>query len=642
MTFDTLNWPGGFFRMATFAAMLTSLAGCTEQNQASSATSSSSTRNVDWPAYNNTYDGQRFSTLGQINTQNVSNLKQVCELRLGEEGPFQTGPVVVGGTMFLTTAHTTVAMDATTCAVRWRHVDASGQQDPISVNRGVAYLDGRLFRGMPGARLASFNAETGEKVWDVKVGDVAVGEFLSSAPIARRGRVFVGLAGGDWGIRGRVMAFDAVTGEQRWRFYTIPLGPERGAETWHIPETAERGGGAMWTSYTLDPSSDELFVPVGNAAPDFAPDLRPGDNLFTNSIVVLDAMSGGLKWWFQATPHDGFDYDVGAAPMLYQTRSGEARVAIGSKDGHLYGVARQSHAQRFKTPITTILNDDKKPTLEGIRACPGPLGGVEWNGPAFDPDSRTIYVGSVDWCATFNLGQDVKYKAGELYMGTRYSGDNSENAKGWVTALDGDTGAVRWKFQAPTPVVAGVTPTAGGLVFTGDLDGNFYALAKANGQVLHMINTGGSIAGGVVTYMVNGKQYVATTSGNVSRLTFQTTGSPKVIVMAVDVPDNAPQTIVALPTVGSKGLVTAASTSQTEHGAQLFQQFCTGCHGTDGEGGAGPSLTSDSARRDIAAIAAFIKNPNPPMPKLYPAPMDEADVAAVASHVVSLRQASAQ
>jgi alcohol dehydrogenase (cytochrome c) len=628
-------------RLAICATVVSAfaIAACDRDARYGPEDARSASENVGWVGYNNGYHGQRFAALDQINTRNVAQLKSVCELKLGEEGPFQTGPVVIGDTMFLTTAHTTVAMNATTCAVKWRHVDSSGQQDPISVNRGVAYLDGRLFRGMPGTRLAALDAASGKVLWDVKVGDLSLGEFLSSAPIAWDGIVFIGLAGGDWGIRGRMMGFDAATGRETWRFYTIPMGSERGAETWHIPETAERGGGAMWTSYTLDPQSGELFVPVGNPAPDFAPDARPGDNLFTNSIVVLDAKTGTLKWWYQATPRDGFDYDIGAAPMLYTTRDGEERVAAGSKDGFLHVVNRKTRAVTFKTPITTILNADKKPTPEGIRACPGPLGGVEWNGPAFDPDSRTIFVGSVDWCATFRLGE-IEYDAGELYMGTVYTGDPTEKATGWVMALDGATGSVRWKFRTPTPVVAGVTPTAGGLLFTGDLGGNFYALDKASGKVLLTIDTGAPVAGGVVTYLVAGKQYVATTSGNVSRLTFQTAGTPRLIVMAVDVLEGNPRMMVALPEVNARGLVADAAESGAEAGQQQYEQFCAGCHGTRGEGGGGgPSLTIDSARKRIEAIIAFVKNPNPPMPKLHPSPLDDAEVTAVSEYVQTLQDA---
>jgi alcohol dehydrogenase (cytochrome c) len=589
---------------------------------------------VGWLGYNNSPDGQRYANLDQIAAGNVARLKPVCELRLGEEGPFQTGPVVIGDRMYLTTAHTTVAMNAATCAVQWRHVDSTGQQDPISVNRGAAYQDGRLFRGMPGARLAALDAATGKVLWEVKVGNLDVGEFVSSAPIAWRGTVFVGLAGGDWGIRGRVMGYDAATGKEKWRFYTIPMGSERGAETWHIPATAERGGGGMWTAYTLDTLAGELFVPVGNPAPDFAPNARPGDNLYTNSVIVLDAASGALKWWFQATSNDGFDYDMSAPPMLYSTTDGTPRVAVAGKDGHLFGIDRRTHRVVFETPVTTILNADKQPTPEGVRACPGPLGGVEWNGPALDPASHTIYVGTVDWCATFHSGEgeQLAYEPGDLYMGTAHAPDSSEHATGWVIALDGTTGTVKWRFHSPTPIVAGVTPTAGGVVFTGDLDGNFYALDKGTGKVLFTTNTGGAIAGGVVTYSVNGKQYVATTAGNVSRSTFKTAGSPRVIVMALDVPAWGPQ-MVALPAVTARGMLAG----QAGNGQAQYEQFCAGCHGTRGEGGAnGPSLVS-ATRTDLAAIVAFVKNPKPPMPDLHPSPLNDEAVDAVSKYVRDLQ-----
>jgi alcohol dehydrogenase (cytochrome c) len=603
--------------------------------------SPSAASDVGWPGYSNSLDGQRFATLDQIDTSNVARLRPVCELQLGEEGPFQTGPVVVGDRMFLTTAHTTVAMNAATCALDWRHVDSTGQQDPISVNRGVAYLDDRLFRGMPGARLAALDVNSGKVLWDVKVGNLSVGEFLSSAPVAWRGMVFIGLAGGDWGIRGRVMGFDAASGKEVWRFYTIPTGSERGAETWHIPETAERGGGGTWTSYTLDTLSGELFVPVGNPAPDFLPAVRPGDNLFTNSIVVLDAKTGGLKWWYQATAADGFDYDVGAPPMLYTTRGGEPRVAIGSKDGHLHVVDRHTHRLNFKTPVTTIFNADKNPTPQGVRACPGALGGVEWFGPALDPETRTIYVGTVDWCARFKT-EAARHRPGDLYLGGLNVQEPLDSARGWVMALDGDKGQVRWKFQAGAPIVAGVTPTAGGLVFTGDLSGNFYALDKANGKVLFTTKTGGAIAGGVVTYAVAGKQFVGVTSGNVSRSTFQTTGSPRMLVMSLEVPEEKRQRVV-LPEVNANGMATGAAGSGAgaARGEQLYSQYCSGCHGTRGEGGGGgPSLVGDPGPKDLAAIIAFVKDPKPPMPDLHPTPLDDAAVTAVSAYVRTLQGAS--
>jgi alcohol dehydrogenase (cytochrome c) len=558
----------------------------------------------------------------------VTQLKPVCELSVGEEGGFQTGPVVIGDTMFLTTAHTTVAMNAQTCALIWRTLDSARVDDPFPINRGVAYLDGRVYRGAPGGRVVALNASTGQQVWETKAANGGVGEFLSSAPIAWEGMVYIGLAGGDWGIRGAMMAFDAATGAQRWKFYLVPMGNEQGADSWKLPATAARGGAATWTSYTLDAAAGEIFVPAGNPAPDFDPASRPGDNLFSNSVVVLDARTGALKWWYQAVPNDGYDWDMSAAPVLYTAADGSARVGIAGKEGMLASVDRTTHQPAFKVPITTILNADKDPTPAGIRACPGVLGGVEWNGPAFDATTRTIYVGSVDWCATFTLGKS-EYLAGQLFMGTGYKPDPTEQATGWVHALNGDDGTIRWKFKAPNPVIAGVTPTAGGLVFTGDVGGNFYAFDKANGNVLHQMKVDGSIAGGIVTYSVGGTQYVALTSGNVSRGTFDTKGSPKIIVLAVDAADSS-FNVIALPEANGRGLV--AQQTPVVRGEQIFANFCSACHGARGEMG-----VVQSRKTTLDALVTFIRNPTGAMPKLHPTPLDDDEVTAVATYVLTLQ-----
>ena len=204
--------------------------------------------NSGWAMYNMGYDGVRSSPLADITAKNVASLRPVCRVKLGEEGTLQAGPVVVGETLFVTTAHSTVALNGTTCQPIWRFVDPPTKLDVNPVNRGVAYLDGRVFRGTPDGRLVALRSNSGQVLWNVKVGDPSLGEFTSSAPIAWHGLVYMGIAGGDWGIRGRVMAFDAETGREKWRFWTVAMGNERGAETWHIPETAKHGGGAMWTT----------------------------------------------------------------------------------------------------------------------------------------------------------------------------------------------------------------------------------------------------------------------------------------------------------------------------------------------------------------------------------------------------------
>ncbi len=603
--------------------------------------------NVGWAMYNMSYDGVRSSPLSEVNVGNVQNLRPLCRVKLGEGGTLHASPVVVGDTLFITTAHSTAALDATTCKLIWRFVDPPAKADVWAVNRGVAYLGGRVFRGTPDGRLVALRSDSGRVLWNVKVGDPAVGEFLSSAPIAWRGTVFIGLAGSDWGTRGRVMAFDAASGAEKWRFWTVPMGREQGAETWHIPETAARGGGGMWSSYALDTVTQELFVPVGNPAPDWAPATRPGDNLFTDAVVVLDAASGALKWWYQLTPNDGFDYDLGAAPVLYTSGTGAPRVLLASKDGNLYAVDRRTHALEFKTPVTTISNPGR-PTPAGVYACPGPGGGVEWNGPAFDARSRTIYVGAVDWCGTFTSGP-VEYVPGAMYNGTGFKPTSADTGRGWLTAIDADSGVVRWRFRAPAPVVAGVTHTAGGLVLTGDLAGNLYAFDNATGKVAFQTNLGGAIAGGVMTYETRGRQYVAATAGNIGRTTFGVLGTPTLVVLGLGTPaqagvaEGAAVAELALPEIapgaaqnlaarpGALGDAAAAVTA----GEKVYQ-VCAGCHGMRGEGGIGANL--QTSKRDLAGVIAYIKAPTGSMPKLYPSALSDADVAAVAAYVMTLRK----
>jgi len=492
-----------------------------------------SSSDTDWPMYNKDYESQRFTSLQQINAQNVSSLKEVCRIKLAELTSFHSGPILVDGVMYVTTARDTVALDPCNCKVLWKSVWEPEDVMAPTTNRGVAFMDGRLFRGTNDGRVIALDAKTGKQLWKVVAADPKKAYYMSAAPIAWNGLVFMGTAGSDSGIRGRMMAYDAATGREVWRFNTIPMPGEVGYDTWKNGVSAETGGGGMWTSFTLDVKSGELFIPVANPAPDFNVAYRPGDNLFTNSMVVLDAITGKLKWWFQATPNDGYDYDLAAAPVLYNDSKGNNLVALGSKDGFVYALDRKSQKLVFKTPVTTI-NNSGAPTPEGVIACPGTLGGVEWNGPAFDAERRSHYVGAIDWCSEFKLGE-VKYVPGEAFSGGSKKQVGKPN--GWVTAIDSDTGKIKWKYEAGSPVVAGITPTAGGVVFSGDLAGNFFALDSNTGKPLYKFSTGGAIAGGVITYSQDGKQYVATTSGNISRssqtLGPLSLGAPTIIILAL-------------------------------------------------------------------------------------------------------------
>ena len=591
---------------------------------------------ADWPGYGNGYDSQRFSPLTRITVQNAPTMKAVCEIGLGDDGAFQSGLIMIDDTLYVTTSHTTVALNASDCSARWRHVYAPEEDEVYAVNRGVAYLNGRLFRGTSDGRLLALDAKTGKEVWRVKAADPAEGEFFSAAPIAWNGLVFIGPAGSDWGIKGRVAAFDVNTGREKWQFNTIPTGNEAGAETWKIPDFAKRGGGGTWTSYTLDPASGELFIPVANPGPDFLPDSRPGDNLYTDSLVVLDARTGKLKWYYQLIPNDGFDWDLGAPPMLFSDDAGKQRVALGSKDGHVYVLDRATHRVLFKTEVTTIFNADKKPTPEGIRACPGALGGVEWNGPAFHPTTKTIFVGSVDWCMIFKSGISEPFEPGarKLYYGTSGEFPPNEPKSGWITALDAATGAVKWRYHASAPVVAGVTPTAGGVVLGGDLAGDFFLLDADNGGLLHKENLSGALAGGIITYEIGAKQFVAATVGNIGRLTFGNGGVPRLVVMTTGL-DPSYQTrkfVIEQPELSARA-------SDPARGKTAYSQFCIACHGPQGEGvaGAGVPIQNESTRKDHAQLVAWIKDPLSPMPKLYPSPLADDDVEAISRYVETFK-----
>ena len=285
-------------------------------------------------------------------------------------------------------------------------------------------------------------------------------------------------------------------------------------------------GGATWTSYTLDPQSGLLYVPGGNPAPDFVPRLRPGSNLFANSVVVLDARTGAYRRNVPLVLEDFHDWDVSATPVLFTSRAGRKLMATAVKDGHLYVNDGTTGAQRQRKPVTTLFNVKAPLTAAGTRFCPGTQGGTEWNGPAYSSATNLIYTGAVDWCTTVRLAPDGEIKS--VAQGQPWSGatggpkeafgklDPAGQWAGWVYAHDADTGARKWRYRMAAPVLAGVTATAGGLVFTGDMKGTLVALDAAQGRPLWSTRTGGAIGGGVISYAAAGRQRLAVASGMTS------------------------------------------------------------------------------------------------------------------------------
>ncbi len=492
-----------------------------ELDSADSATSS-------WLMYNKGYRAERYSSLKQIDTGNAGKLKPVCIFQLGELGTFSTGPVVYDGILYATTHLGTYAIDATTCEKLWSHQHVAQGPEMNATNKGVAIAGGRVIRGTQDGFLYALDAKTGAPLWVRQVADWTIGEGVGAAPIVWNNIVYVGKAGGDWGIRGRMMAFKVEDGSLAWSFDLIPKAGATGGESWKIPDSADHGGGAAWVTYALDRDSGTLFVPVGNPGPDYHKDLRPGANLFTISTVALDARTGTLKWWYQLRANDDHDWDATVVSLF--DAGGKKLVATSGKEGILHVMNRDDGKLVFKLPMTTLLNHDVPLTPEGVRVCP--VAGVQWNGAAHSQATGLLYVNAIDWCTVFKSGPDPKWVATVPYTGLANgwgTNDPISQWSGWINAIDPTAGKMAWRIHTPAPMYAALTPTAGNVLFTGDLGGNFLVLDARNGKELYRFNTGGPIAGGVVTYEQKGRQYVAVASGS-SGGSIPLTGSTTIVI----------------------------------------------------------------------------------------------------------------
>ena len=507
---------------------LAALATCGEVSNAAPASIPAS----DWPAYNRTLAGDRYSPLAEITTANVAQLKLHCAYTLPEVVAFQTGPLVVGGTMYFTTFEGSYAIDAASCKQKWaRHDKATGPAG-LAVNRGFAYLDGRLYRGTADAHVVALDPTDGRVLWDRTLDVAGPGISVPMAPIAANGRVYIGNAGGDTvGVTGHAYALDARDGHVIWRFDVVP---EHGhaRSTW-TNQRLPVSGGAFWTSFTLDAAKDVLYVPAGNPAPDFDTLDRTGEDFYADSVIAIDAANGRMLGYNQLVKHDTHDWDVDSAPTLATTRAGRQIVASANKDGLLSILDRSkvgpsAAAAEDPAPIIPLLSQTPTTTRENadvplsrehpVHFCPGMGGGTEWNSAAFSPPTDSLFVGAVDLCAHVQLVRELTVPApGEVWFGS--SGSMAEmidppgTARGWLTAFDAENGRVRWKFQAPHPIVAGVTPTGGHVVFTADLGGDVFAFDQKDGRVLWQINSGQSIGGGLVVYQAGGHELLAVASG---------------------------------------------------------------------------------------------------------------------------------
>jgi len=514
----------------------------------------------DWPSYNKTLTSDRYSQLAQINRSNVAKLKVLCVYDTDQYAGFNSGLLMIQGALIATTEHDIFSIDPATCRENWRTHEDYAPVTPQNVSRGAAYMDGMLFRGTQDGRVLAYDFKTGRRLWQTSIVDTP-GETTPAAPIAWNGLVFIGNAGGDLkGVKGRMYALDAKTGRIVWEFYLVPRtagdrvrGPEGASplespgyrSTWKNQPGIPITGGATWTSYTLDPATGLLYVPGGNPAPDFAAAARPGANLFSGSVVVLDAKTGAYRRDFKIVPVDWHDWDVSSAPAILETRGGRKLLAVAPKDGHLYGFDLSDNALLYRVPVTRIENATVPfSAAKTVHFCPGSTGGAEWNGPAYDPPTNLVLIGEVEWCTTVRLQSEQQIR--DTQSGQPWSAEATINPyrtwgkpdpfgkwAGWVYAVDADSGAWKWRAKSSYPIQSGMTPTAGGIAFFGDMGGYVYAVDTASGQKLWGQKLDGAIGGGVITYTVNSVQKVAVAAGLTEVLWPTQIATAKVVILGL-------------------------------------------------------------------------------------------------------------
>lgn len=486
---------------------------------------------ANWPAYDRTLAGDRYAPLTEISRANVARLRLECTYTLPEVGAFETGPIVVDGTMYFTTDERSFAIDAATCKPKWTHFRRSSRPSLLHVDRGFAYLAGRLFRGTSDGHVIALEASTGRELWDHTIEPNGPGVSIPMAPIAADGKVFVGNAGGDnAGVTGHVYALDARDGHLLWSFDVVPASVRDSWTNTRLPIT----GGAFWTSFTFDRAKGILYVPAGNPAPDFDSLDRTGADLYSDSIIALDAATGRMIAYNQLVRHDSHDWDVDSPPTLVTTKSGREIIASANKDGLLSILDRGGVELAMpvpsgggttvipllsQTPTTTRTNvSESLSRSRAVRFCPGIMGGVEWNGAAYSPLSNSLFVAAVDWCARVQIVRHLKVPPrGQIWFGSAIPMakmfDPASAARGRISAFDAESGSLRWQLETPHPMLAGVTPTASGLLFAADLGGVIYAIDQRSGRVLWQASTGQAIGGGIISYDAGGHERIAVASG---------------------------------------------------------------------------------------------------------------------------------
>lgn len=503
----------------------------------------------NWLHPNGSYEQTRFYPANQINTGNVSKLRPAFVVQTAVLESMETAPLVVNGVMFITTSYNHVyAVNATTGEQYWHYKHKIG---PVSTyccgpnNKGVAISEGKLFMGTLDAKIVALDAKSGKLIWQTQIADPELGYSETMAPTVVDGKVLIGTNGGEYGVRGFVKAFNAETGKLDWTFYTIP---EKGHEgVWAENDATGRNmkrdiaaekaalaknadfyktlGGGVWMTPAIDKKTRTVFFVAGNPSPDLYGAERPGDNLYTNSMIAVDLDTGKYKWHYQYIAHDVWDLDAVSPPILVDVKDKDGKmipgVIHGGKTGHIYVHDRSNgNLIRFSEAMVSQEGLWSLPTPQGTRMSLGANGGVEWSPMAVNPNLRLAFAANLEQPMTYHVEASA-YPGGKLWLGGAFKNVPGEEQFGNVTAVNLDTGKIAWKARTPQPMIGGVLATAGDLVFAGEGNGWLKAYDAKTGKVLWQYQCGAGVNAPPTSYTVDGKQYIAVAAGGNSQLDFK-------------------------------------------------------------------------------------------------------------------------
>ncbi|QFG00309.1 quinonprotein alcohol dehydrogenase [Psychrobacillus glaciei] len=647
---------------------------------------------TEWGTHGGDYYNRRYSMLSQITSETIGDLKPtwVSSLGSGSEGKYsgEATPIVVDGVMFITTgANEIFALDAKTGEQIWAYTPNIVQEmDTVCcgwTSRGVAVGDGKVYAGLLDARLIALDQKTGELLWETKVAEWEEGYTVTSAPLYYNGNVYTGVSGGEYGIRGRVMAYDSDLGREVWRFYTIPGPADMDGDTWPTDNNAWlTGGGPVWNTPAVDPELGYIYFATGNTAPDLDGSNREGDNLYANSIVALNAENGDYVWHFQEVHHDIWDMDPTNPVVLYDVEmDGKMRKGLGQagKTGWVYfldrtdgtplvgieekpvpQLAEQKTAATQPFPIgdafvpQTIMEEDVKndlgPEFTGetgsiftpfwdvpITLKPGPFGGANWPPSAYNPDTEYFYVLGNDHYMSFARQEDEAFEEGSMYVGSIMQPVSNAPTRGTVTAIDVKTNKIAWQKKWDTLAYSGVLTTAGNLVFVGHNDGRLIAFnAKTGDEVWEYKMDAGANAPSI-TYEIDGEQYIAIyAAGNALAGSIH---GDKVYTFKLGGALPEGQIIDASAKRGGGDTTTVGDSTVSaniDKGITLYDANCLACHGNQGANGHnGPNLQKSEIAVSKEAVIERITNGKNGMPS-FKETLTTEEMQAVADYVVTV------